>query len=254
MRSKTGSEQTVPFVQLIPTNRGGAGKRQPPGARFGKDGQLTINHNAAELLGEPEMLLLYAAENAPALRLRPTTPNDRGAWATKGGGAIQHSIKPVTLAKTRPDLIGHYTATLHPDGLYLIPISAGSTSTPIDTVALTWRQIIPTAYNQRRGQASQILAPARITKNGFLILAGGGPKGPVEQLGAPDHILIFADTDAKQLRIEPGLAADPAAWRLSGAGVLQRRVGLTAFTKANPDMIGLYTVGATARGILLRKK
>ena len=245
----------MPFVQLIPTNRGGGGQRRPAGARFGKDGQFSINHNAAKLLGEPETILVYAAAPtdgrppAPALRIRPAIPTDRGSWLLTGGGLTQHSIKLITLSKNRPELIGNYSGTLHPDGLHLVQLDISGNPQPIDTTQLTWRQILPST-NQRRNHPSQIIAPARLTATGQLILAGK----PVEQLGTPDHLLIFADTAAKQLRIEPGIEADPHAWRLSGAGVVQRRVSMNAFTKANPDMIGEYTVGAAARGLLLRQK
>lgn len=248
----------MPFVQLIPNNRGGAGKRQPPGGRFGKDGQFSINHNAAELLGEPETILVYAAEKAPALRIRPATVTDRGAWLLTGGGATQHNIKLVTLSKSRPELIGSYAATLRADGLHLVqsgPDGAGERDPTgrgpgIDTSTLPWQQVLPSAQHQRRNHPSQVQTPARIAPSGLLILAGK----PVEQLGSPDHLLIFADTVAQQLRIEPGLAADPNAWKLSGAGLVQRRVSLSAFSKANPNMIGEYTVSPAARGLLLRRK
>lgn len=252
--------QPMSFTQLIPANRGGAGKRQPPGGRFGKDGQFSINHNAAEFLGEPETILVYAAEKAPALRIRPATATDRGAWLLTGGGTTQHNIKLVTLSKSRPELIGSYTATLRADGLHLVQIvSAPADGRPpapiaIDTSTLSWRQVLPSAQHQRRNHPSQIQAPARITPNGLLILAGGGPRGAVEQLGTPACLLIFADTTAQQLRIEPGIAADPNAWKLSGAGIVQRRVSLSAFVKANPNMIGEYTVSPVAHGLLLRRK
>ncbi len=240
----------MPFVQLIPNNRGGAGKRQPPGGRFGKDGQFSINHNAAELLGEPETILVYAAEKAPALRIRPATTTDRGAWLLTGGGATQHNIKLVTLSKSRPDLIGSYTATLRADGLHLVQTGPDGVPTAIDTSTLPWQQVLPSAQHQRRNHPSQVQAPARIAPSGLLILAGK----PVEQLGSPEHLLIFADPAAQQLRIEPGIAADPNAWKLSGAGIVQRRVSLSAFIKANPNMIGEYTVNPAARGLLLRHK
>ena len=231
------------WIQLIPENRGGGSKRQPPGGRIGADGQLTINHNAADLLGEPDRVLIYAAEHQPVLRLRPATPSDRGAWTLTGGGGTQNRTKIITLVRNRPDLVGPYTATLLADGLHLVQVGH-----QVDTTNLTWRQLMPSASQHNAGGPRH--TPAQLLPNGALVLNGK----PVELLGTPAQILIFAETQIPAFRLEPATAADPNAWSLSGAGTIQRRTTLTTFIKDHPTMAGEYEFNRAAHGIMLRRK
>ena len=178
------------WIQLIPDNASGGSHRNPPGGRFGKDGQLSINHAAADLLGEPDQVLIYAAENQPLLRIRPAGsplgPSDRGAWTLTGGGHTQHRTKLAALIKSRPEMVGSFTATLAADGLHLV-----QQDHPVDAANLTWRQLLPSAgrpLGQRRtaprsgglGGAPQHI-PAQLLPTGALALSGK----PVELLGTP---------------------------------------------------------------------
>jgi len=99
----------MPYRQLIPQNTGGGRSRQSPSAAFRKDGQLVLNHAAAELLGNPPKVRVFADTDARRLRLEPTTPADGGGWSLSGGGNAQHRVGLRQFAKDHPAMAGDYS-------------------------------------------------------------------------------------------------------------------------------------------------
>lgn len=235
----------MPFIQILPDNRGGGRKRNPPGGRLAPDGQLTINHAAAELLDDPDLVLLdYAVGGPPgvlAFRLRRATASDHAAWTLTGGGNTQRRTKLALFIKTNPTYAGSYAAVLHNGALILYQGEAPLQSSQ-------WRPLFPAA-SATRGRLPQTL-PAKLLLSGALNL--GGPL--IHALGDPAYILIFADPIAAAFRLEPAVADALGAWRLSGEGDSQRRLTLTAFIKQYPHLAGEYTFTKAAHGLLLKKK
>lgn len=235
----------MPFIQIFPDNRGGGRKRNPPGGRLAPDGQLTINHAAAELLDDPDLVLLdYAAGSPPdlfAFRLRRATASDRAAWTLTGGGNTQRRTKLALFIKANPTYAGSYAAVLDHGALILYQGAPPPQSAQ-------WRPLYPAA-SATRGRAPQTL-PAKLLPSGAFNL--GGPL--IHALGDPAYILIFADPVAVAFRLEPSVAGAPGAWRLSGEGDSQRRLTLTTFIKQHPQLAGEYTFTKAAHGLLLKKK
>jgi len=97
------------YRQLIPQNTGGGRSRKAPAATFRPDGQLTLNHAAADLLGEPGRVRVFVDADARRIRLEPTTPADGGGWSLSGGGNAQRRIGLRQLAKDHPEMAGDYS-------------------------------------------------------------------------------------------------------------------------------------------------
>lgn len=108
------------WQRLIPTNVGGGRKRTMLAARLDATGQLSMTHAVADLLGNPSRVTVEVEPELRQIRLRPTTPQDRGGWAFSGGGNASYRIRIAEAAKKWPQLIGEYTPTKLASGVLFI--------------------------------------------------------------------------------------------------------------------------------------
>ena len=97
--------------KLIPANTGGGRKRALISARLTAEGQLSMSHAVADLLGSPDRVLVEVDPDAACIRLTPTTPDNAGGFALSGGGNASYRIRMTEAIKRWPDadLIGEYT-------------------------------------------------------------------------------------------------------------------------------------------------
>lgn len=105
--------------QVIPQNTGGGRKKQAPTATLYASGQLTFSHATVEMLGAPEKVTLHVDTEAARFRLKPSTPDDRGAFSLAGGGNSQSRISARQLVHDRPELVGAYIASRIAGGIEL---------------------------------------------------------------------------------------------------------------------------------------
>lgn len=96
------------WYKIIPANSGGGRKRALIAVRLDNSGQLSMTHAVAEMLGTPDKVSVEVEPNLRQIRLRPTTPDDRGAFAFSGGGNASYRIRIAEATKKYPQLIGEY--------------------------------------------------------------------------------------------------------------------------------------------------
>lgn len=107
------------WYTLKPNNTGGGRTRMPPAARVDKQGQLSLNHEACELLGQPARVIVRVDPEAGLIRLTPTTPNDTGGFSLSGGGNSPHRIRIQAAVGRWPALVGQYAVVRIAGGIEL---------------------------------------------------------------------------------------------------------------------------------------
>ena len=96
----------MPWVTLKPSNVGGGRQAGKPTARLYPDGKFILSHAAVALLGEPARVVISVNMEERAIRIQPTTPEDRGGFSLSGGGNSPHRLN---LSQARgPGMIGEY--------------------------------------------------------------------------------------------------------------------------------------------------
>ena len=108
--------------KLIPNNTGGGRKRALLSARLDKTGQLFMTHAVADMLGDPDRVTVEVEPNENLIRLRPTTPDDKGSFALSGGGNTSHRVRIAEAVNAWPGLVGEYTPRKSASCLLLVKL------------------------------------------------------------------------------------------------------------------------------------
>lgn len=107
------------WKKVVPHNSGGGRRKTEPTARLYGSGQFTFSHATIEMLGEPAKVIVEVDTESCRFRIKPSTPNDKGAFSLAGGGNTQARISCRTLAQARPELVGEYAAKRIAGGIEL---------------------------------------------------------------------------------------------------------------------------------------
>lgn len=109
------------WIHVKPDNSGGSGRRRKePTAKLYDNGQLTLNHAATALLGEPPRVRVQIEPELKRMRLQPATPNDAGAFSLSGGGNSPHRISLKSVVRQFPALCGDYRVVRAAGGIECI--------------------------------------------------------------------------------------------------------------------------------------
>ena len=94
--------------KLKPQNTGGGRKRALVTARLDESGQFSMSHAVADMLGNPDRVLVEVEPDLKQIRLTPTTPTNEGGFALSGGGNASHRIRMRDAVTRWPEMVGHY--------------------------------------------------------------------------------------------------------------------------------------------------
>ena len=100
----------MPWIRIVPTNRGGGRKPAPAGATLNAAGQMHITLAAAQMLGLPPRVLIDVEPEKQLMRFQPTTDDHEGAFSLSGGGNSPYRLHTVRIAKEFPQMVGRYRA------------------------------------------------------------------------------------------------------------------------------------------------
>lgn len=96
------------WIKLIPATAGGGRKPVQLAARLNAGGQFSMTHAVAEMLGNPERVIVEVDPQAKMIRLTPTTPDSKGAFALSGGGNASYRLTMREAMRKYPQLVGEY--------------------------------------------------------------------------------------------------------------------------------------------------
>lgn len=96
------------WIRIIPANTGGGRRRGLISARLAKDGQFSMSHSVADMLGTPARVTVDVDPDAGRILLTPSTPGDRGGFALSGGGNASYRIRAKEVVNRWPYLVGEY--------------------------------------------------------------------------------------------------------------------------------------------------
>lgn len=96
------------WIKLVPANSGGGRKPTQLAARLNDSGQFSITHAVAELLVNPDRVLVEIDPDAQSIRLTPTTPGSKGAFALSGGGNASYRFTMREAMAKYPQMVGEY--------------------------------------------------------------------------------------------------------------------------------------------------
>lgn len=108
------------WQKLIPAHTGGGRKREMIAARLDAAGQFSMTHAVADMLGDPDRVIVEVNPEERQIRLRPTTPDDRGGFSLSGGGNASHRIRIAEATKKWPELVGEYTPRKMASGVLFV--------------------------------------------------------------------------------------------------------------------------------------
>ena len=96
--------------RIKPKNTGGGRKRSLISARLAADGQFSMSHAVADMLGTPARVLVDVDPAQRLIILTPTTPGDLGGFALSGGGNASYRIRIKDVLTRWPDanLVAEY--------------------------------------------------------------------------------------------------------------------------------------------------
>lgn len=97
------------WVKITPRNAGGGRKRTLKTARLTTEGQLSMSHAVADMLGTPDRVLVEVEPEQSEIRLTPTTPDNSGGFTLSGGGNSSFRVRLIEVVQRWPKLIGDYT-------------------------------------------------------------------------------------------------------------------------------------------------
>jgi hypothetical protein len=226
------------WIAVIPNNSGGGRTPGPPGAKFYANGQLAFSASAYANLGEPQRCLVERSDSA--LRIRPTTASDQGGFSVVGGGGQQHRITLKLVAHRHPALTGELQGAIEDGALILWRKDQDR------PVVARWHAVRPEAHS---AQGTQARADAYLYADGRVRLSARVAR----ELGYAG-VKVLSNADLGQLRLTPATADDPQAFRLHGSPGTEVRFSMTTFIKANPTLVGEYSVKKFAGGMVLIKK
>jgi hypothetical protein len=98
----------MPWIKLVPANAGGGRQPIKIACRLNANGQFSMTHAVAKMLGEPSRVLIEVDPEAEEIRLTPTTPNSKAGYALSGGGDASHRLSMREAASKYPQLAGEY--------------------------------------------------------------------------------------------------------------------------------------------------
>lgn len=93
---------------MVPANTGGGRARTLLAARMNATGQFSMSHAVADMLGNPERVIVEVEPDLKQIRLTPTTPDNKGGFALSGGGQSSSHIRAKEILNRWPALVGEY--------------------------------------------------------------------------------------------------------------------------------------------------
>lgn len=98
------------WFKMVPANTGGGRPRALLTARMDAQGQFSMSHAVADMLGCPERVIVEVEPELRQIRLTPTTPDNRGGFALSGGGNASYRVRAKEVLNRWPGagLIGDY--------------------------------------------------------------------------------------------------------------------------------------------------
>ncbi len=94
--------------RLIPANMGGGMTRGKLSATMDGHGQFSMTHAVSDMLGNPRRVIVEVEPELQQIRLTPTTPDNKGAFALSGGGLSPSRIRAKEIINRWPEMIGKY--------------------------------------------------------------------------------------------------------------------------------------------------
>lgn len=96
------------WIRIIAANSGGGRSRALRAARLTAEGQFSMTHAVADMLGNPKRVIVEVEPELQQIRLTPTTPDNKGALALSGGGNSSSHIRAKEIVNRWPHLVGKY--------------------------------------------------------------------------------------------------------------------------------------------------
>jgi hypothetical protein len=96
------------WIKIIAANSGGGAKRGKLSATLTPDGQFSITHAVTDLLGDPDRVIVEVEPDLQQIRLTPTVPDHKGAYALSGGGLSPRRFRSKEIVTRWPNLVGKY--------------------------------------------------------------------------------------------------------------------------------------------------
>lgn len=94
--------------KIIPANTGGGRARSLLSANMDTHGQFSMTHAVADMLGNPDRVIVEVEPELKQIRLTPTTPDNKGGFALSGGGNSPHRIRAKEILNRWPQMLGKY--------------------------------------------------------------------------------------------------------------------------------------------------
>lgn len=96
------------WIRIIAANSGGGMKRGKLSATLDTHGQFSLTHAVADMLGNPRRVIVEVEPELQQIRLTPTTPDNKGAYALSGGGLSPHRFRSKEIVTRWPEMVGKY--------------------------------------------------------------------------------------------------------------------------------------------------
>jgi|688.fasta_scaffold07358_23 hypothetical protein len=96
------------WIKVIAANSGGGAKRGKLSATLSEDGQFSITHAVTDMLGDPDRVIVEVEPDLLQIRLTPTVPGHKGAYALSGGGLSPRRFRSKEIVTRWPRMVGKY--------------------------------------------------------------------------------------------------------------------------------------------------
>lgn len=96
------------WIKMIAANSGGGMKRGKLSANLDRHGQFSVTHAVADMLGDPDRVIVEVDPDLQQIRLTPTVPGHKGAYALSGGGNSPRRFRAKEIVTRWPHLVGKY--------------------------------------------------------------------------------------------------------------------------------------------------
>jgi hypothetical protein len=113
------------WVKIIAANSGGGMKRGKLSANLDGHGQFSITHAVTDMLGDPERVIVEVEPELQQIRLTPTTPGHKGAYALSGGGLSPRRFRSKEIVTRWPHLVGKYEPRKQAAAVLFVKIKEG---------------------------------------------------------------------------------------------------------------------------------
>lgn len=114
------------WIKIIAANSGGGMKRGLLSATLSADGQFSITHAVTDMLGDPDRVIVEVDPEAQQIRLTPTVPDHKGAYALSGGGLSPRRFRSKEIVTRWPNLVGKYQPRKQAAAVVFVKVNGGN--------------------------------------------------------------------------------------------------------------------------------